>query len=83
MSEDKEQKKFVPSLSQILKAAKSLPLPDKSERASCAVIVDSDAKKSIEFEKIKLIKADGEKSAKWSYKGRIFIDSRYTNYQTK
>lgn len=83
MSEDKEQKKFVPSLSQILKAAKSLPLPDKSERNSCAILVDSDAKKAVEFEKIRLIKDGGEKTSKWSYKGRIFIDSRYTNYQTK
>ncbi len=82
MSEEKkekkeERKKFAPSLSQLETATARLPDPNKNSDMTFETFVNGDASKTIVFEKIKLLKSDGTKVKKWSYKGRIFIDSKY------
>ncbi len=80
MNEDnteKKEKKFAPSLSQLEAAAAMLPDPEKEPSPVFETFVNTDKSKSIRFEKIKLIKDDGTKVKKWSFKGRIFIDSKH------
>ena len=76
--EDNSQRKtkFIPMLSQIQEAASQLDDPEKAtENTFEATIANSD--KKIVFERISVTKSDGSKSYKWTYKGRLFINSRY------
>jgi|GEM_PF-1651323 len=69
--------KYVPSLSQLRGVVNKLPDPATTLDARITVNIDDQISKPIEFERIIIKKSDGGKSAKWSYKGRIFIDSKY------
>ena len=83
MAEDTDKKsKYIPSLAQLRGAVGKLPDPSTTLENSTKISVDSQ-KHEIEFERIIVKKADGTKSAKWSYKGRIFIDSKYIGKSEK
>ncbi len=69
--------KHAPSLSQLLKALQSLSDPSKVKTRYADVSIDSDGNRKIRFERIKILKSDGEKIAKWSYDGRLIIDSKF------
>ncbi len=69
--------KFIPSMSQLRSAISELPDPSSTLDEICVLPIDGNQSKTVEFERIILKKSDGTKSAKWSYKGRIFIDSKY------
>lgn len=79
MSEDhsSSEKKFAPSISQIISAAKRLPSPDSYDKISYSTFIDGERGKQINFERIKILKPDGTKVVKWSFKGRIMIESKY------
>lgn len=79
MSEDNSspQKKFAPSISQIISAAKRLPPPETYDKTSFPAFIDGKSGKQINFERIKIVKPDGTKVVNWSFKGRIMIESKY------
>ena len=74
MSEDNSspQKKFAPSISQIISAAKRLPPPETYDKIYFQAFIDGESGK-----RIKIVKPDGTKVVKWSFKGRIMIESKY------
>ncbi len=69
--------KYIPSLSQIESATKKLPNPKNYQNDSFEVVIDKENSKTVSFEKIKFKKPDGKSSQKWTYKGRIIIDSKF------
>ena len=70
--------KFIPMLSQIEVAASQLPDPKETEENTfSAKIVGTE--REILFERIEVYRADKSKTHKWTYKGRLFIDSRFQN----
>lgn len=71
------QKKFAPSISQIISAAKRLPPPETYDKIYFQAFIDGESGKQINFERIKIVKPDGTKVVKWSFKGRIMIESKY------
>lgn len=79
MSEDNSspQKKFAPSISQIISAAKRLPPPETYDKIYFQAFIDGESGKQINVERIKIVKPDGTKVVKWSFKGRIMIESKY------
>lgn len=79
MPEDnqKTEKKFAPSISQIISAARRLPPPETYDKLSYATFIDGERGKQISFERIKILKPNGMKVVKWSFKGRIMIESKY------
>ncbi len=76
-TDNKKERKFIPSMSQLEDAAAALPDPGGEASSVFETFVDSDKSKPVRFEKIKLIKTDGTKVVKWSFKGRVFIDSKH------
>lgn len=77
MAEESEKKsKYIPSLAQLRGIVGKLPDPAMTLDNTIKVAVDKN-ENELEFERIIIKKSDGTKSAKWSYKGRIFIDSKY------
>lgn len=78
-SEPKQEKteRYIPSMSQLRSILSKLPDPYLTLDQTFSVAIDGDEAKNIEFERIIVKKRDGSKSPKWSYKGRIFIDSKY------
>lgn len=76
MPEEKQQKvKFIPTLSQIEEAAAKLPA-DTDDTAFTSELSHG---RKIEFEKVDVYTRDGQKTKKWSYKGRVFINSKFIN----
>lgn len=83
MSEDTEKKsKYIPSLAQLRRIVNDLPDPLTTLDNTTKISTDKD-NHEVEFERIIIKKSDGTKSAKWSYKGRIFIDSKYIGTSKK
>ena len=78
-SDTKQEKseKYIPSMSQLRSILSKLPDPYLTLDHTVSIAIDDDEAKKIEFERIIVKKRDGSKSPKWSYKGRIFIDSKY------
>ena len=78
-AEPKTEKKtkYIPSLAQLQFAAARLPDPAEFKSESYQASIDGLKGKTIDFERIALKKSDGTEASKWSYKGRIFIDSKY------
>lgn len=78
-SDTKQEKteKYIPSMSQLRSILSKLPDPYLTLDQTFSIAIDDDEEKKIEFERIIVKKRDGSKSPKWSYKGRIFIDSKY------
>ena len=78
-SDTKQEKseKYIPSMSQLRSILSKLPDPYLTLDQTVSIAIDDDEAKKIEFERIIVKKRDGLKSPKWSYKGRIFIDSKY------
>ena len=77
MAKDTEKKsKYVPSLAQLRGIVCKLPDPATTLDNTTKLSVNN-GENELEFERIIVKKSDGSKSAKWSYKGRIFIDSKY------
>ena len=76
MSEEKQQKvKFIPTLSQIEEAAATLP----ADSDAAVFTAELSHGRKIEFEKVDVYTRDGQKTKKWSYKGRVFINSKFIN----
>jgi len=73
-------KKYAPTISQLIAAAKYLPDPKTFQRRTIETATDGENGTKIEFERIKLVKSDGEKVAKWSFKGRVSIDSKFIGH---
>lgn len=73
--EDKKTK-FIPMLSQIQEAASQLDDPEKAEENTFEASVKGSDKKIV-FERVSVTKSDGSKAYKWTYKGRMFINSRF------
>ncbi len=77
MSEDSSKKiKFIPKLSQIEQAAAGLPNPDSAEDDFFSAKIEG-TRREIVFERVAVFGADKSKIYKWTYKGRMFIDSRF------
>ena len=77
MAEESEKKsKYIPSLAQLRGIVGKLPDPTTTLDNTIKIAIDK-SENELEFERIIIKKSDGTKSAKWSYKGRIFIDSKY------
>ena len=77
MAEETEKKsKYVPSLAQLRGIVCKLPDPATTLDNTTKLAVNN-GENELEFERIIVKKSDGSKSAKWTYKGRIFIDSKY------
>lgn len=76
MSNIEKKIKFIPMLSQIQDGAKHLPDPTKTDESTFTATV-SGTDKQIQFERIEVYRSDKTKTYKWTYKGRLFIDSRY------
>ena len=76
-TDNKQEKseKYIPSMSQLRSILSKLPDPYLTLDQTVPIAIDDDEAKKIEFERIIVKKRDGSKSPKWSYKGRIFIDS--------
>ena len=75
-SGDAKKIKFIPMLSQLEEAAKNLPDPVAADAPSMEVELEGTGRK-IAFERIEVFLGDGSKTFKWTYKGRIFINSRF------
>lgn len=76
MPEEKQQKvKFIPTLLQIEEAAARLPADTEDSSYS----VELSLGRKIDFEKVDVYTRDGQKTKKWSYKGRVFINSKFIN----
>lgn len=73
---DAKKIKFIPMLSQLEEAAKNLPDPVAAGADSMDVELEGTGRK-ISFERIEVFRGDGSKTFKWTYKGRIFINSRF------
>ncbi len=78
-SEIKNEEKFIARLSQLRAAVTKLPDPLTCDQNTFTVKQDGN---DIEFEKI-IIKKNGEKTYRWSFKNRIFIDMRYIEKSEK
>ncbi len=78
-NEIKNEEKFIARLSQLRAAAAKLPDPIISDQNTVTIKQDGN---DIEFEKI-VIKKNGEKTYRWSFKNRIFIDMRYIGKSEK
>ena len=78
MSSTEPKIKFVPMLSQIQEAAKQLPSPIEYKESTFTATIN-ETNRSIIFERIEVYRSDKTKTYKWTYKGRLFIDSQYLN----
>ncbi len=79
MSENNAKKiKFIPKLSQIEATAKQLPSPNTADDDVFSAKI-SGTSREIVFERIEVQNVDGSKAYKWTYKGRMFIDSHFQN----
>lgn len=77
VTKQEKSEKYIPSMSQLRSILSKLPDPYLTLDQTVPIAIDDDEAKKIEFERIIVKKRDGSKSPKWSYKGRIFIDSKY------
>lgn len=80
MPSDKEKShhsKFAPSISQIMEAAKRLPHPQKAKKQIEEVYLLGESGRTLPFELIKMSDSEGVKNLKWSFKGRVVIDSKF------
>ncbi len=68
--------KFIPMLSQIEECAKQLPDPATFAEQFREVKIEN-TDKTVRFERIKVRKHDGVSAYKWTFKGRIFINSKF------
>lgn len=75
--ENKRRSKYAPSISQIMDAAKRLPHPQKAKKQQEDVFVLGENGRTISFELIKMSDSEGMKNLKWSYKGRVIVDSKF------
>ena len=76
MSDIEKKIKFIPMLSQIQDGAKQLPDPTKTDESIFAATI-SGTDRQIQFERIEVYRSDKTKTYKWTYKGRLFVDSKY------
>ena len=76
MSDSEKKIKFIPMLSQIQDVAKQLPNPIKATENTFTTTI-SGTDRHIQFERIEVYRSDKTKTYKWTFKGRLFIDSRY------
>lgn len=51
--------------------------PETYDKIYFQAFIDGESGKQINFERIKIVKPDGTKVVKWSFKGRIMIESKY------
>ena len=79
MPDDSSKKiKFIPMLSQIEAAASQLSDATETEENSFTTKI-AGTDREITFERIEVYRADKTKTYKWTYKGRLFIDSCFQN----
>ena len=76
MSSSEHKIKFIPMLSQVEQAASQLPDPTKTDETSITADITGTNHK-ITFEKIQVYRSDKTKTYKWTYKGRLFINSKF------
>ncbi len=76
MDSSEKKIKFIPMLSQVQEASAQLPDPTKTEENSFTADIKNTNHKII-FERIQVYRSDKTKTYKWTYKGRIFINSKY------
>ncbi len=72
-----EHQKYAPSLAQLESAAAALPDPKVFLKDTFDSVLDSANGKIATFEKMKFKKPDGKSTFKWTFKGRIIIDSKF------
>lgn len=77
--ENPEKKiRYVPMLSQIEESAGELPDPvEFGEDAFAAKIRGTD--REVVFERLQVYRSDKTKTYKWTYKGRLFVDTKFIN----
>ena len=76
MPEENEKKvKFIPTLVQLEEFASKLPPADSVEESVRTVSLSPD--RQIDFERIRVHVHGGGLAYKWSYKGRVFINSKF------
>ena len=76
MSSSENKIKFIPMLSQVEEASSQLPDPTKTDETSFTANI-SGTNHKITFEKIQVYRSDKTKTYKWTYKGRLFINSKF------
>ncbi len=69
--------KYAPTITQIIQTAAKLPHPMKAKEPTFETFVVGDSTHSITFDIVKIVDREGTKVQKWTYKGRIIIDSKY------
>ena len=82
MEDTPKKIRYIPVLSQIIEAAQSLPDPASSEESSLTFEMGGTGRE-ITFELIEVYRGDGSKTRKWTYKGRLFVDSKFINKEGK
>lgn len=70
-----EKAKIIPTVKQLEKLSAKLPNPALFREAKIEMFLDASKSKTMEFERIKYITHDGKQEARWSYKGRILLDT--------
>ncbi len=75
----KSEDKYILRLSQVRAAVTKLPDPLSTDQNTFSITQDG---YDIPFEKM-IITKNGEKTYRWSYKGRIFVDLKYTEKSEK
>lgn len=78
MEDTPKKIRYIPVLSQIIEAAKSLPDPLSCGESTFAAEIGGTGREIL-FERIEVYRGDGSKTLKWTYKGRLFVDSKYIN----